>query len=85
MPSARNVGAANGSKRYTTHSVNATEVYIVDLIALLKEYASRDGWVLARTGADFANGHNQATVDNLLMEVWERFKEICLELLRRKC
>ncbi len=83
-PSSRKVGAANGSKRSTTHPVNSTRGDIVALIALLKEYASKDDWVLARTGVDFANGHKQATGDNLPVEVWERFKETCLEIVTKE-
>jgi len=64
---------ANDSKCPTTHAGNANGSDTVDLIALLNEYTSRDGWVLARTGADFANGHKQATGSSLPAEVWERF------------
>ena len=52
------------------------------LIALREEYASRDDWVLEGTGADFANGYT--TSGGLPVEVWERFKETCLEIVMKE-
>ena len=64
----------------TTPTVNTDDT--VDLIALLKEYASRDDWVLEGTGADFANGYT--TSGGLPVEVCERFKETCLEIVMKE-
>jgi len=56
----------------------------VNIIEMLKEYAGKDPWVRDNVGADFANGHKEATGGSVRRDVWEAFVEKGLELEMRK-
>ncbi|KAF8242803.1 DHH phosphoesterase, partial [Wilcoxina mikolae CBS 423.85] len=74
-----NDGYVDGRVNFSCRVVRGKED-VVDVIALLKEYAERDAWVRDNVGTEFANGHRQASGGSLERAVWERFLEKGLEV-----